>query len=96
MTPILSRADLTRAIERIVVAYQDMLHMPPNAEETKALTAHQAACRAALAHIEHLLKVARLLGSDGDDAPEDLSALIARAESAVSQGAYVDAEDTSA
>lgn len=94
MTPLLTHADVVSAVERILIAYMDMLDMPANAEEAKALAAHQAACRAVLAHIEHLLKVAKLLGSK-DEAP-DLRGLIAEADAAVGQGGPADAADTSA
>ena len=56
----------------MVVVTEDSLRFrhagpePGTGDDTKAFAAHHAACRAALAHLEHLLKLARAMG--GDDA----------------------------
>ncbi len=50
--------------------------------EPKALSAHFSACRAALAHIEMLLKLAARIAADGED-EEDMADIIARAEASL-------------
>ncbi len=92
--PLMGRAEVLRAIERILLGYRDMLMLPADPEQAKLFAAYQAACRAALAHIEHLLKVAKLLGAGEEIA--DLPALIAEARANLPPEDDTDAEAATA
>lgn len=78
--------DLRAAMEVVAEAYFRFLHggpEPGTGDDTKAFAAHHAACRAALAHLEHLLKLARAMG-DPDSGVEEATTFLIEARQALS------------
>ncbi len=88
-------AALPGALDHALAAYREALAQP-GAEEPRAFAAQQAACKAALAHIEALLKLARGLederfqqaaasessgGEAGESQEQALTRLLAEARS---------------
>lgn len=72
--------------------YLRFLHAGPEpgtGDDAKAFLAHQAACRAALAHIEQLAKLGRLLGADAGDT-DDATTILVEAREAI---AAIEEED---
>lgn len=62
-----SRPDLEEALERVVEEYGAFVAAGPapgTEGDIKAFAARHAACRAALTHLEQLLKLARVLGTE--------------------------------
>jgi hypothetical protein len=49
---------------------------PATGDDTKSFASHHAACRAALAHLEHLIKLARAMGSTGAEVEEAAVVLV--------------------
>jgi hypothetical protein len=79
--------DLRRAMEIVAEDYLRFLRHGPDpatGDDTKAFAAHHAACRAALAHLEHLLKLARAAGGTGPEIEEAASILL-EAREAIAQ-----------
>lgn len=77
----------------VAEAYFRFLHdgpEPGTGDDTKAFAAHHAACRAALAHLEHLLKLARAMG-DPDSGIEEATTFLIEARQALS--AFEEEED---
>jgi hypothetical protein len=65
---------LQRAIRRVVDDYNAFLERGPapgTHDDAKAFAAHHAAAKSALAHLEHLLKLAR--GHAAEAGPSDIS-----------------------
>ena len=65
--------DLRSAMDTVAGEYLRFLRggpEPATGDDTKAFAAHHAACRAALAHLEHLIKLARAMGGAGAEAEE--------------------------
>lgn len=84
--------DLRAAMDVVAEAYFRFLHdgpEPGTGDDTKAFAAHHAACRAALAHLEHLLKLARAMGGD-DTGIEEATTFLNEAREAL---AAFDEED---
>ena len=78
--------DLRAAMDVVAEAYFRFLHdgpEPGTGDDTKAFAAHHAACRAALAHLEHLLKLARAMG-DPDSGNEEATTILIEARQALS------------
>jgi hypothetical protein len=78
--------DLRAAMDVVTTAYLHFLHggpEPGTGDDTKAFAAHHAACRAALAHLEHLLKLARAMG-DPDSGVEEATTFLIEARQALS------------
>lgn len=78
--------DLRAAMEVVAEAYFHFLHggpEPGTGDDTRAFTAHHAACRAALTHLEHLLKLARATG-DPDRGVEEATTFLIEARQALS------------
>ena len=68
MTP-LTPEELRRAVRKVVADYEAFVARGPAPgaqEDPKAFTAHHAAARSALAHLEHLMKLAP--GAEGEAA----------------------------
>lgn len=83
MTP-LTPEELRRAIRKVVADYEAFVSRGPAPgahEDPKAFTAHHAAARSALAHLEHLLKLNR--GQVETDAVAEAGALIAEARRSI-------------
>jgi hypothetical protein len=49
---------------------------PGTGDDCKAFASHHAACRAALAHIEQLLRIARLIGTEAAETDEAATMLV--------------------
>jgi hypothetical protein len=99
-TPPTAAADLSAARERLRASLPETLHRAldaydafaarPVPEDAKEFGAWQGGCKAVLAHIDLLLKLAGRVGLDlsgpTDDRPDALSDLLARARAAVGDG----------
>ncbi|KAA5605406.1 hypothetical protein F1188_10910 [Roseospira marina] len=87
------RASLPETLHRALDAY-DAFAARPVPEDAKAFSAWQTGCKAVLAHIELLLKLAGRVGLDLSDAGDDdpLAALLARARAAMAEGDGTDEE----
>lgn len=76
---------LPEALRHAVDTYR-ALAFGPAPEDAKAFQQHQAACKAALAHIEALLKLADATGaevpSSNDAGSDEAAVMLARAEAA--------------
>lgn len=86
------RQKLPKLISEALATYQ-RFSAGPTPEDTKSFIAYQTACRAALAHIHLLVKLADFTtpGADGVE-DQDLNELIAAAKAAVQE---IQAEDFS-
>jgi len=85
--PAVRGTDLRIAMERVADGYLRFLDAGPEPgtdDDTKAFAAHHAACRAALAHLEHLLKVARAMGAEGAEV-EEAATILVEAREALAQ-----------
>jgi hypothetical protein len=74
--------DLMRAVARIVDGYRSLLELPPPLDDPKAFTAHHAACRAALAHLEHVLRLIGMTEAEQTGRVRGAAALLAQARRA--------------
>ncbi|MBR0650443.1 hypothetical protein GXW78_12275 [Roseomonas terrae] len=80
------RPDLRAAMGVVAEEYFRFLQggpEPGTGDDTKAFAAHHAACRAALAHLEHLLKLARAMG-EPDSGVEEVTTFLIEARQALS------------
>ncbi|MBB5692262.1 hypothetical protein [Muricoccus pecuniae] len=80
----LTPEELRRAVRKVAEDYEAFVSRGPapgTHEDPKAFTAHHAAARAALAHIEHLMKLNRG-GAEGEAAAET-GALLAEARRSI-------------
>jgi len=78
--------DLRAAMVVVTEDYLRFLHdgpEPGTGDDTKAFAAHHAACRAALAHLEHLAKLARSMG-EPDSGIEEVTTFLIEARQALS------------
>jgi hypothetical protein len=92
MTP-LTPEELQRAIRKVVGDYEAFVSRGPGPgahEDPKAFSAHHAAARSALAHLEHLLKINR--GQVQADAVAEAGALIAEARRSIELAEHEDQE----
>jgi hypothetical protein len=79
-------AQVDQAIERAIASYHTFAKDEPQSTDPKEFAAHHAACKAALAHLDLLLKIARITETPapGDgDAPDARLAWVAQAREAV-------------
>ncbi len=77
--PAVRGPELRSAMDVVAESYLRFLRCgpePATEDDTKAFAAHHAACRAALAHLEQLVKVARQLGSDAPEIEEATTILV--------------------
>ncbi|MBP0491680.1 hypothetical protein [Roseomonas indoligenes] len=80
----LTPEELHRAIRKVVADYEAFVARGPapgTHEDPKAFTAHHAAARSALAHLEHLMKLDK--GQVEPDAVAETGALIAEARRSI-------------
>ena len=80
----LTPEELKRSIRKVVADYEAFVSRGPAPgahEDPKAFTAHHAAARSALAHLEHLMKLAR--GAAQVDAVAEAGGLIAEARRSI-------------
>ncbi|MFC3126813.1 hypothetical protein ACFOD4_17245 [Pseudoroseomonas globiformis] len=79
--------EVQRAIRRVVEDYNAFLERGPapgTHDDAKAFAAHHAAAKSALAHLEHLLKLARAAASGDQESHVDHAAdLLRRARRAI-------------
>ena len=78
--------DLRAAMVVVTEEYLRFLHggpEPGTGDDTKAFATHHAACRAALAHLEHLMKLARAAG-DPDGGVAEATTFLVEARQALS------------
>lgn len=98
--PDLPRKEVTRALPALIrqalASYRTFMEQDPKHDDAKAFAAHQAACKAAVAHLDALFRLQRLAVPQGADAGRDgyggdarrddpLNQLIREARSAVGQ-----------
>jgi len=76
-------ARLAEMVLHVIEDYRAFAAAPPEENDTKAFAARHAACRAALAHLEHLLRLTRAMGG-GEPAASRDAALI-QAEAALAE-----------
>jgi hypothetical protein len=79
-------AQVDQAIERAIASYQAFAKEQPHGTDAKEFAAHHAACKAALAHLDLLLKIARITETPAPgagDPHDDRLALVAQAREAV-------------
>jgi hypothetical protein len=78
-------SQLETAASRVIDSYRTFMDAEPDAGDARAFAAHHAACKAALAHLDLLMKVARIAGVDGDAAEgdEEQARLLAQARVAL-------------
>jgi hypothetical protein len=76
----LSAQQTEDALEHLWAEYRRLVMRPAPLDEPKEVTAHHAACRSVLSHVEHLLKAAR---PPSAEAPPDLTTLIELASRAL-------------
>jgi hypothetical protein len=75
-----------QAIERAIASYHAFAKDQPQSTDPKEFAAHHAACKAALAHLDLLLKIARITETpapDTTDGSDDRLATLAVAREAV-------------
>lgn len=75
-----------QAIERAIASYHAFAKDEPQSTDPKEFAAHHAACKAALAHLDLLLKIARITETPAPgtgDTPDDRLATLAEARVAV-------------
>ncbi|MFC0385242.1 hypothetical protein [Muricoccus vinaceus] len=92
MTP-LTPEELRRAVRKVVADYEAFVARGPAAdaeEDPKAFAARHAAARSALAHLEHLMKLAP--GGEGESVAGEAGALIAQARQSIRVDEQVDRE----
>lgn len=84
--PIVKGADMSGAMEQVVRGYMEFSRLGPErgpADPAKAFAAHHAACKAALAHLEMLMKIARTVAASGDS--EETHAMLVEARAEIAQ-----------
>lgn len=84
--PVVKGADMSGAMELVVRGYMEFARLGPErgaADPAKAFTAHHAACKAALAHLEMLMKLARGIAAPGES--EETHAMLVEARAEIAQ-----------
>jgi hypothetical protein len=78
-------AQLETAATRVIESYQTFMNDEPDAGDARAFAAHHAACKAALAHLDLLMRLAKAAGVDTDAAEggEEQARLLAEAREAL-------------
>lgn len=85
-----------QAIERAIASYHAFAQAEPQSTDPKEFAAHHAACKAALAHLDLLLKIARITQTPAPgtgDTADDRLATLAEAREAVGAIASGDEEE---
>jgi hypothetical protein len=91
--PIVKGADISGAMEQVVRGYMEFSRLGPErgtADPAKAFAAHHAACKAALAHLEMILKIARIVAAPGE--LEETHAMLVEARAEIAQTAEDDGD----
>ena len=78
-------AQLEAAATRVIESYRTFMNDEPEAGDARAFAARHAACKAALAHLDLLMRLARLVGVEPEavEASEEEARLIAEAREAL-------------
>jgi pyrroloquinoline quinone (PQQ) biosynthesis protein C len=78
-------AQLETAATRVIESYRTFMNDEPDAGDARAFAAHHAACKAALAHLDLLMRLARAVGIEPDAAEgsEENARLLAEARAAL-------------
>jgi hypothetical protein len=85
--PVVRGPDLRSAMDLVAESYLGFVRCGPEpgtGDDAKAFTAHHAACKAALAHLDALVKLARTMGSAPAEA-EEAAIMVIEAREALSQ-----------
>jgi hypothetical protein len=85
--PVVRGPDLRAAMDVVTESYLGFLRCGPEpgtGDDAKAFVAHHAACRAALAHLEQLLKIAKAMGTPPAET-EEAAILVVEARTAIAQ-----------
>ncbi len=90
-------AELESAVMRVAEDYGAFVSRGPapgTHDDAKAFAAHHAAAKSALAHLEHLMKIARAAGAGGGAAVlEEAQAMLLQARGMIGAEAVEDDED---
>lgn len=81
-------AQVDQAIERVIASYRAFAAAEPQGANPKEFAAHHAACKAALAHLDLLLRIARITATPapGEEADDRLAWVAAAREAVGSNG----------
>jgi hypothetical protein len=84
------RDSLPQLLRRALASYTSFVALP-SPEDAKSFAAYQASCRAAIAHVQMLLKLLEWTRSDGGGSAElawdeDIEELVGEAERALAAG----------
>jgi hypothetical protein len=87
-------AQLETAACRVIESYHSFMNEEPEPGDARAFAAHHSACKAALAHLDLLLKLARMAGVETDAAADDEQmSLLARARAELGDDEGSDDDD---
>lgn len=88
-------AQLEAAASRVIESYRTFMADEPEAGDARAFAAHHAACKAALAHLDLLMRLARALGIEPEaaEAGEEEARLLAEARAALATDEDSDDDD---
>lgn len=88
-------AQLETAATRVIESYRTFMNDEPDAGDARAFAAHHAACKAALAHLDLLMRLARLAGVEAEatDGSEEQARLLAEARAALAGDEDSDDDD---
>lgn len=92
--PVVRGPDLRSAMAVVAESYLGFVRCGPEpgtGDDAKAFIAHHAACKAALAHLEALLKLARAMGTAPAEA-EEARIMLVEAREAISRFEEDDAD----
>ncbi|MBW8271334.1 hypothetical protein [Caldovatus aquaticus] len=79
-------ARLAEMVRHVVEDYRAFAATVPEEADARAFVARHAACRAALAHLEHLLRLMRAIGAaDGEAGAATREAALRQAEAALAE-----------
>jgi hypothetical protein len=85
--PVVRGPDLRSAMDLVAESYLGFVRCGPEpgtGDDAKAFAAHHGACKAALAHLDALVKLARTMGSAPAEA-EEAAIMVIEAREALSQ-----------
>lgn len=86
---------LETAASRVIESYRTFMNEEPEAGDARAFAAHHAACKAALAHLDLLMKLAKIAGleTDAAEGDEEQARLLAQAREALNDDEGHDDDD---
>jgi hypothetical protein len=86
-------AQLESAATRVIESYRTFMNDEPEPGDARAFAAHHAACKAALAHLDLLLRLAKAAGVDADAVEADAEQARLLAEARALVGGEGDSDD---